>query len=432
MTITQASAQTADDAEAERLRAVERYAILDTPSDAAFDRIARVAARCFGTPMATVAIIDSDRVWFKAAYGLEGVQQIARDAEPWASPVVGEAPVVVRDALNDPRIGGNAFVYGTCGIRFYAAAPIVTSDGYRIGAVNVLDTEPHNPTDDDIATLCDLAGIAMDELELRHSALTTVRAERELRDTPELGRETIEDYAAVLQRSLLPPSLPNIPGLSLAAHYHPASSAQVGGDFYDVFALDRQRWAFFLGDVEGHGAAAAAVTSLVRYTLRAAALHHDDPTDGLAELNSVLVSDPNEKKFCTVLFGLLSEASEPSVYDVTLATGGHLPALLLDPDRGAVQRVRPDGGMFVGAISDAAFEQCTVELRRGQTLLLYTDGITEARPDGTECFGEDALCRFLADRIGLPAAPLINELATLVLALRPDDDVALLALTADR
>ena len=74
MSITQASAQTADEVEAERLRAVERYAILDTPPDDTFDRIARVAARCLGTPMATVAIVDADRIWFKATYGLDGVQ----------------------------------------------------------------------------------------------------------------------------------------------------------------------------------------------------------------------------------------------------------------------------------------------------------------------------------------------------------------------
>ncbi len=130
------------------------------------------------------------------------------------------------------------------------------------------------------------------------------------------------------------------------------------------------------------------MTSLVRYTLRAAALHHDDPTDGLSELNSVPVGDPNKKKFCTVL--------------------------------------------FIGAISDASFESCDVSLAPGQTLLLYTDGIVEARPDGATTFGESALRVFLSERVGMPAAELISELAELVAELRPDDDVALLALTAER
>ena len=431
MSITQASAQSADEVEAERLRAVERYAILDSPPDEAFDRIAHVAARCLQTPMATVAIVDSDRIWFKASHGLDGLDHVERDLGLCGSAILDGMPCMVPDTLDEPRTAGNPFVRGEWGIRFFAAAPIVTSDGHRIGTVNVLDTKPHHPTEDDIATLSDLAAIVMDELELRLSALTTVSAERELGDTAQLDRATIEDYAAVLQRSLLPPSLPNIPGLSLAAHYHPASSAQVGGDFYDVFALDKERWAFFLGDVEGHGTAAAAVTSLVRYTLRAAALHHDEPADGLAELNTALVGDPNEKKFCTVMYGLLVRDASSDPYHVTLATGGHLPALLLDPDSRTVTQVRPDGGMFVGAITDATFAQCELQLQPGQTLLLYTDGITEARPDGVECYGEEALRAFLADRVGLPAVDLINELATLVPTLRPDDDIALLALTAD-
>lgn len=433
MSITQASAHTAGDIEAERLGAVARYAILDTPPDAAFDRIARLAARCLGTPIATVAIIDAERIWLKASHGLLGVEEISRERGLCAPAIFDDGPFVMRDALSDPGASGNLFVQADWGIRFFAAAPIVTSDGHVIGAVTVGDVEPHDPTDDDIATLSDLAAIVMDELDLRLSALTTVRTDTEQLEGAEPDGATIEDYAGALQRSLLPPSLPNIPGVSLAAHYHPASSAQVGGDFYDVFALDKQRWAFFLGDVEGHGTAAAAVTSLVRYTLRAAALHHDDPADGLAELNTALVGDPNEKKFCTVLFGLLAHDPAADVFQVSLATGGHLPALLLDADAdaGTVAEIRPEGGMLVGAVADAAFSQCSLQLRRGQTLLLYTDGITEARPDGTECFGEAALRGFLAERTGRAAADLVNDLATLVSTLKPDDDVALLALTVD-
>jgi sigma-B regulation protein RsbU (phosphoserine phosphatase) len=270
----------------------------------------------------------------------------------------------------------------------------------------------------------------MDEFELRLAALTTDRVQRELRDTAEQSRATLADYAAVLQRSLLPPALPAIPGLSVAAHYHPAVAGQVGGDFYDVFALDKQRWAFFLGDVEGHGATAAAVTSLIRYTLRSAALHHDDPTDGLAELNSALVGDPNEKKFCTVLFGTLEQDLVDQAFDIALATGGHLPALLLDAGTGRVRPIRSLGGMLVGAIADATFEACHIKLKPGQTLLLYTDGIVEARSDDGESFGESALRRFLAERIDLGAAELITELSQLVPTLQPDDDIALLALTA--
>lgn len=435
MTITQASAQSADEVETERLRAVERYAILDTPTDDAFDRIARLAARCLGTTMAAVSLVDRDRVWFKAGYGLGATQQIDRRLALCEPAIRDGKVVVITDTHDAPDAVGNPNVQ-RWNIRFFAAAPIVTSDGHRIGTVNVLDTEAHHPAADDIAMLTDLAAIVMDELELRLTALSnpgeteTTSGSWDPADTADEDQTTIVDYAAALQRSLLPPSLPNIPGITLAAHYHPASAAQVGGDFYDVFALDQRRWAFFLGDVEGHGTTAASVTSLVRYTLRAAALHHDEPTDGLAELNNVLVGDPNEKKFCTVLFGMLTAGTEPGTHRVRLATGGHPPALLLDA-AGQVRRIRPESGMLVGAISDATFDQCTIDLRPGQTLLLYTDGITEARPSGAECFGEEALIAFVAERVGMPAPELVGELAALVHSLHPDDDVALLALTAD-
>lgn len=432
MVTTQFSAHSADAVEAERLRALERYAILDTPPDDVFDRIVRVAARSLDVPIAAISFVDRDRIWFKAVHGVEGVSQVEHAA--------GLAPLVVRDSRTyivpdtaaDPYVAENPLVTGELGIRFYAAAPITTADGHHLGAVSALDTRPGNATDAHIATLEDLAAIVMNELELRLSALTTVRAERDLRDSAQRSQATVEDYAAVLQRSLLPPALPVIPGMSMAAHYHPASAGQIGGDFYDVFSLGANRWAFFLGDVEGHGAPAAAVTSLVRYTLRAAALHHDDPTDGLSELNSVLVGDPNEKKFCTVLFGKLARDRDTAEFHIALATGGHLPALLLDSDSGSIRPVRSVGGMLIGAISDASFEACDVSLSPGQTLLLYTDGIVEARPDGATTFGESALRVFLSERVEMPAAELISELAELVERLRPDDDVALLALTAKR
>ena len=404
----------------QRVRALHRYAILDTPPDEAFDRIVRLAARSLDKPIAAITFVDDHRIWFKAVHGVEGVTEVPRDAGLCDLAVRDQRTYVVRDTAADPASSGNRDVTGRFGIRFYAAAPITTADGHRIGSLSVLDTAPGDVTEGQLATLEDLAALVMDSLELRLSALTTVRAERELRDTA-------QEYAAVLQRALLPAALPKIPGLSMAAHYHPAASGQLGGDFYDVFGVAPDRWAFFLGDVEGHGPAAAAVTALVRHTLRAAALHYDDPTDGLHELNAALLADPNEHRFCTVLSGTLRPVGDG--FHIALSTGGHLPALLLDHDTGSIRPIRSSGGMLIGAVADATFEACETLLSPGQTLLLYTDGIVEARPDGHTTFGEPALRLFLSERAGMPAAELIAELARLGTALRPDDDVAFLALT---
>ncbi len=156
--------------EAARLRAVTRYSILDTPPDGAFDRVAALAARWFGTPFATVSIVDSDRIWFKATSGLEGVTQIGRDPGLCASAILQDEVYHVDDARNDPRVADNPLVHGDLGIQFYAAAPLITPDGFRLGTVNVLDTVPHEVNDADLATLRDLAAIVMDELELRLSS----------------------------------------------------------------------------------------------------------------------------------------------------------------------------------------------------------------------------------------------------------------------
>jgi sigma-B regulation protein RsbU (phosphoserine phosphatase) len=222
--------------EPERLEAVRRYAILDTPPDGAFGRVAALAARIFDVPIATVTIVDEDRIWFKAQQGLpQGVSEIDRDPGLCASAILQDETYVVTDALRDPRTAANPLVHGEPGVQFYAAAPITTSDGYRLGTVNILDTRSRQAAPEEPATLEDLAAVVIDELELRLSAMRTVQLERELRTNVEAGRERLAHLAGTLQRTLLPPVLPKVPGLEVAAHYQIASTDRVGGDFYDLF-----------------------------------------------------------------------------------------------------------------------------------------------------------------------------------------------------
>lgn len=419
------SGRAGDGAEAGRLAAVEHYSILDTPPEGAFDRIAALAARWLDAPCATVSFVDADRVWFKAVYGSEGITQISRDHGLSSSAILDDEPCVLRDALSGPRGEGAAPVPGEQGARSYAAAPIISPDGHRLGTVDVFDTRYREFPDPALSTLADLAAVAMDTLELRLSTLRTLRHERRL-------RKQLEGFASTLQRTLLPPSLPAVPGLRLSCHYHTADPGEVTGDFYDVFALANGRWAFFLGDVSGHGASAATVASLTRYTLRSAAMHSADPTAVLEELNTVLLNDPNVSHSATVLFGVLTPAPEGG-FDIVLAGGGHPPALWLRPkadDGSGVEEVWPEGGMLVGALPDASFATRRLRLRPGQTLLLYTDGLTEARPCG-DIYGVERLAEFLARHIAAGATALVGELDALIAELGSavTDDVALLAMS---
>ncbi|CAL9664561.1 PP2C family protein-serine/threonine phosphatase [Streptomyces sp. enrichment culture] len=432
--------------EAGRMEAVRRYDILDTPPDGAFDRVAALAARLFDVPVATVTIVDEDRIWFKAAHGLDGVSEIGRDPGLCGSAVLRDDALVIPDTLLDDVACGNPLVTGALGVRFYAAAPIITADGHKLGTVNVLDTRPRSITSEQTATLTDLAAIVMDEMELRLSALRTVRqeqrvaeAERAAREQAERDKAAIASFASTLQRTLLPPALPTVPGLELACHYHAASVHDVGGDFYDVFPLPSGKWGLFLGDVCGKGAEAATITSLARYTLRASAHHTDDPVAVLEALNSALLADVwAGARYCTAFFATFAPDAAGG-FTVELATGGHPPAYHLSPAAPVagpahtrVEAVHPKGGMLIGAFPHARFASTTLHLAPGQALLLYTDGLTEAHTSADTMLGDEGLTAFLTARpASCGAAQLIEDTVGLLDTLPQGarDDVALLALS---
>jgi sigma-B regulation protein RsbU (phosphoserine phosphatase) len=253
-----------------------------------------------------------------------------------------------------------------------------------------------------------------------------LRARREA----EQERERLQRLATTLQRTLLPPALPAVPGLDVAAHYHIASPDEVGGDFYDLFPLTGDTWGFFLGDVCGKGAPAAVVTSLVRYTVRTTAVYDPDPARVLEHLNTVMneQNDGDDPRFCTIIFGVLTP--DDGGFTVTLAGGGHPPALLLR-DGGTAEYLPTPGGELVGVLSDARIVTTSVRLGPRDTLVLYTDGLTEARVDAAGGrYGDDALLEF-ATALGpvtahAAGAALSELLDTFGDGL--DDDAAILAI----
>ncbi len=165
-----------DPGERERLAALERYAILDTPPDEPFDRLARVTATLLDTPIAFLTLVAADRVWIKAAHGSD-VTEVARELS-FCTHVVGRAGVtVVEDARRDPRFRDNPLVARDPGLRFYAGAPLTVPGGHRIGTLCALDTRPRRPSAAQIAALGDLAALAVGELELRRESAERARAE---------------------------------------------------------------------------------------------------------------------------------------------------------------------------------------------------------------------------------------------------------------
>ena len=153
--------------EIERLAALRRYKILDTPPEAAFDRITALAARLFNLPIALVSLVDESRAWFKSSIGFE-TREVPRDATLCSFALLMDEPLIVPDTRKDDRFACNPFVQSEPGVRFYAGAPLLSRDGFNLGTLCLLDGQPHDPlTPDQQATLVELAAIVVDELELR-------------------------------------------------------------------------------------------------------------------------------------------------------------------------------------------------------------------------------------------------------------------------
>lgn len=166
--------------ETERLAALHRYKILDTPPEAAFDRITRLAAQIFNMPTALVSLVDESRAWFKSCVGF-GASEVPRDATLCSFVVLTDEPLIVPDAQQDARFACKPLVQNEPGVRFYAGAPLLSHDGFNMGTLCLLDSQPRDPfTPEQQATLVDLAAIVVDELELRLAAHKTAQVDAAL------------------------------------------------------------------------------------------------------------------------------------------------------------------------------------------------------------------------------------------------------------
>jgi PAS domain S-box-containing protein len=238
--------------------------------------------------------------------------------------------------------------------------------------------------------------------------------------------------ARTLQAKLLPERLPDIPGVLVAARYRAAGELnEVGGDFYDVFARSTNEWAIVVGDVSGKGPEAAAVTALARYTLRAGAPEDDQPAKALRRLNHAMRAHEGRSEFATAAMAYLS-TRDPDRLRVRLTLAGHPPAMIIHRDG----RVEPAGrfGTMLALLPEPAFATSEHVLQRGDVLLLYTDGVTEAGDRGHP-FGDDRFQALLATLAGETPQAVVDAIDTAVVNAQdgqPRDDVALVAIALPR
>ena len=235
--------------------------------------------------------------------------------------------------------------------------------------------------------------------------------------------------ARTLQRTLIPPTPPVVPGLDIAAVYRPAGTGEeVGGDFYDVFQVAVDDWVICIGDVCGKGVDAAVVTALVRYTLRASAVRVTRPSEMLRDLNGALLRNRSDR-FCTV--GILRLRRDGDSWTATVSSGGHPPAVRLRRD--AAPETLGEPGSLLGVMEEVDVYDAEIALAPEDTLLVFTDGVPEARR-GPSFYGESRLLEVAQDNLGR-AAGLTDALLADALAFQGGharDDIAIVAVRVPR
>ena len=386
--------------EQSRLAALRDYEILDTLPESAYDDITRVAAHICNTPIALVSLVDENRQWFKARFGINA-RETPRDLAFCSHAILDpERIMVIEDASRDPRFASNPLVTGEPGIRFYAGAPLVTKDGHALGTLCVIDRNPGSLSPVQLDALGALARQVVAQMELRRSvarlarnALALEYANQALekrnaqvvRSRDELAGlcRLLEDQASVMerdlnraeiiQRSLLPHEVPKLEDVCLHTLYQPGRN--IGGDLFDVVVVDDRYLVLVIADAAGHGVSAAMISMLFKNRLKVTG---DDgrpfrPSEALGRLNAAMQHDkPAPGVFVTALFCLYDMEEKL----LLMASAGHPPLIWLRAD-GRTELVTHTGPAL-GLYSDAVFGEQSMHLEHGDRVLLYTDGLFNA------------------------------------------------------
>lgn len=392
-----------------RLASVRATGLLDTGPEEEFDQLARLACRVLDTPYAFVTLVDETRSFWKSCIGVASSDPADRQnavGESFCQYVVQtDEPLIVGDVTANAMTKDNPSIE-SMGVRAWAGHPVRDADGRVLGTMCAVDVETREWSDDDDDLLRLLAESAGNVIQLR----------------TELART--EEHALDMRRSLLPPLIEVVPSVDVAAlHRSAGGRGAVMGDFYDVFRSVRGHWHVVIGDVCGRGTEAAKFTSLVRWTYQASADHKDDPAEIFDTVNDVLRRQP-DARFVTGQ-ALSFEEQNGSTMCVRFASAGHHPALIRRAD-GTIEPVVENGWML-GMFDPYEIRSVDVSLDQGDLLVMFTDGVIEARR-GDELLGAEAVEHALADFSG-DAYELTQRLVDLADAFADgaDDDVAVVA-----
>ncbi len=327
--------------------------------------------------------------------------------------------VLTSDAQSDDRFSMRQSVM-SLGLRSILCVPLRIKDRI-LGVVyvdNRLQTGIFGQADLELLNaIASSAAIAIENARLYQVAVEKGRMEREL----QMARE--------VQASFLPRETPQVPGWEFAVRWQPAH--EVAGDFYDFIPLDGGRLGLVIADVSGKGMPAALFMVLARSIVRASVARAPSPADGIAHANRLICADSTSGMFVTLFYALL----DPATGELTYVNAGHNPPLLCrQSDCAGQDQLTPltRTGMVLGVLEDAPFEQHSLRLNRGDLILFYTDGVTDAVDAKGQDFGMERLQQVLLEHQHVPAADVVvaleRAIGDLVGSAAPFDDVAMVVI----
>ena len=363
--------------EEERLASLHALKLLDSPREQRFDRIVSLTKAVMGVPIAYIALIDSDRQWFKSKIGMcDALKQTSRDESFCGHAILQDTPLVVEDALKDPRFFDNPMVSGEPYVRFYAGHPLKGQAGHNIATLCVVDISPRGFSEDDMTKFHHLAAMAEREL----SMLGVIATQHEMIQTRNalvasqqaLARE-LSDAAEYVYQFLPPREV----GIDEPVHidYQFIASSRLGGDLLGYHSIDEDHQAFWLLDVTGHGVGASLLSVSAGNAIRSGQLSPDarDPAALIQTLNNAFPMERNNDKFFTIWYGVYQRSTRT----LRFAAAGHHPATLIDRQGNRQSLGMP--GLMIGVVPDTQYHAESVHIEPGTRLYLFSDGLYEVR-----------------------------------------------------
>ncbi|QDV91348.1 Phosphoserine phosphatase RsbP [Phycisphaerae bacterium RAS2] len=410
------------DYEQERLADLRALKILDTKPEERFDRIVTLAADIFHAPIAYIALIDSDRQWFKAKCGLTA-NQTDRSISFCGHAILHTEPLVIPDTTLDERFHDSPLVTQEPHVRFYAGHPLAGPSGQNVGTLCIADRKPRNIDSLSLETFSRLAALAEHELNM----LDLITVQRDLIDTQtrllrmqERMQQELQDAERYV-RTLLPPPIHES---GLRIHWRFESSSALGGDIFGYHWLDDDHLALYVADVMGHGVGAALLASSVQTALRRQTLpatQFNEPVSVLRGLNAAFPMALHADRFFTAWYGVLNRRTRELRY----ASGGHPSALMLDPS-GGIHELKSTG-TIVGLNVGVPIEQAGISLQPGARLYLMTDGVVEVRTGPGALLGVEGLSRIIRGETSENRVDAIHEALRAMQASEPfEDDFSLI------